>query len=139
MSHEAVTQMSKRPCDQMDGQLLQMKADLAKIDQQYLCRSLQLQNDQARCFSSLSLSFPMSSQAIRVTGQDAKSDKTGESTLFLSSKTVVPGGYDFDWRHGTVNEWATSISCPQWHEPVDFMVSGCVVDWLAGLAEGWFT
>ncbi len=37
----------------------------------------------------------------QVTGRDAKSSKTGESTLFLSSKTVVPGSYDFDWRHGT--------------------------------------
>ena len=58
-----------------------------------------------------------------MTGQDAKSSKTGESTLFLSSKTVVPGGYDFDWRHGTVNEGYLDQVVPKGMSYVDFMKS----------------
>ena len=122
--HEAVTRDSEQKLrTEMDGQLLQMKADLAKIDQYMSQISTTPVNDRG---TMLRLNEPVVPDVIagdEVTGQDAKSSKTGESTLFLSSKTVVPGGYDFDWRHGTVNEGYLDQVVPKGMSYVDFMKS----------------
>lgn len=122
--HEAVTRDAEQKLrDEMDGQLLQMKADLAKIDQYTSQISTTSVNDRG---TMLQLNEPVVPDVIagdQVTGQDAKSSKTGESTLFLSSKTVVPGGYDFDWRHGTVNEGYLDQVVPKGMSYVDFMKS----------------
>lgn len=122
--HEAVTRDSEQKLrTEMDSQLLQMKADLAKIDQYMSQISTTPVNDRG---TMLRLNEPVVPDVIagdEVTGQDAKSSKTGESTLFLSSKTVVPGGYDFDWRHGTVNEGYLDQVVPKGMSYVDFMKS----------------
>mgnify|MGYP000899482612 CR=1 FL=1 len=122
--HEAVTRDAEQKLrDEMDGQLLQMKADLAKIDQYTSQIATTSVNDRG---TMLQLNEPVVPDVIagdEVTGQDAKSSKTGESTLFLSSKTVVPGGYDFDWRHGTVNEGYLDQVVPKGMSYVDFMKS----------------
>lgn len=122
--HEAVTRDAEQKLrDEMDGQLLQMKADLAKIDQYTSQIATTSVNDRG---TMLQLNEPVVPDVIagdEVTGQDAKSSKTGESTLFLSSKTVVPGGYDFDWRHGSVNEGYLDQVVPKGMSYVDFMKS----------------
>lgn len=122
--HEAVTRDAEQKLrTEMDGQLLQMQADLAKIDQYTSQISTTSVNDRG---TMLQLNEPVVPDVIagdEVTGQDAKSSKTGESTLFLSSKTVVPGGYDFDWRHGTVNEGYLDQVVPKGMSYVDFMKS----------------
>ena len=122
--HETVTRGAEQKLrDQMDGQLLQMQADLDKIDQYDLQIATASVNDRG---TILKLNEPDEPDVIagdRVTGQDAKSAKDGKSTLFLSSKTVVPGGYDFDWRHGSVNEGYLDQVVPEGMSYVDFMKS----------------
>ena len=122
--HEAVTRDAEQKLrDQMDGQLLQMQADLAKIEQYTSQISTTSVNDRG---TMLQLNEPVVPDVIagdQVTGHDAKSSKDGQSTLFLSSKTVVPGGYDFDWRHGTVNEGYLDQVVPKGMSYVDFMKS----------------
>lgn len=122
--HETVTRDAEQKLrDQMDGQLLQMQADLAKIDQYDAQIATTSVNDRG---TILKLNEPVEPDVIagdRVTGQDAKSAKDGKSTLFLSAKTVVPGGYDFDWRQGTVNEGYLDQIVPDGMGYVDFMKS----------------
>lgn len=122
--HEAVTRDAEQKLrDQMDGQLLQMQADLAKIDQYTSQIATTSVNDRG---TILKLNEPVEPDVIagdEVTGQDAKSAKDGKSTLFLSSKTVVPGGYDFDWRQGTVDEGYLDQIVPVGMGYVDFMKS----------------
>ena len=122
--HETVTRDAERKLrDQMDGQLLQMQADLAKIDQYDAQIATTSVNDRG---TILKLNEPVEPDVIagdRVTGQDAKSAKDGKSTLFLSAKTVVPGGYDFDWRQGTVNGGYLDQIVPDGMGYVDFMKS----------------
>lgn len=121
--HETVTRDAERKLrDQMDGQLLQMQADLAKIDQYDAQIATASVNDRG---TILKLNEPVEPDVIagdRVTGQDAKSAKDGKSTLFLSAETVVPGGYDFDWRQGTVGGYLDQI-VPDGMGYVDFMKS----------------
>ena len=122
--HESVTRDAEQKLrDQMDGQLLQMQADLAKIDQYMSQIATTPVNDRG---TMLKLEEPVVPDVIagdQVTGHDAKSNKGGQSTLFLSSKTVVPGGYDFDWRHGSVNEGYLDQVVPKGMSYVDFMKS----------------
>ena len=120
--HETVTQASEKKLrEQMDGQLLQMQADLAKIDQYESQIPTTFGNDRV---NKLTLNEPAVPEVIagdQVTGQDAKSSKTGQSTLTLVSKKVVPGGYDFDWRDGSVSKGYLDKVVPKGLSYVDFM------------------
>lgn len=120
--HETVTQVSEKKLrEQMDGQLLQMQADLAKIDQYESQIPTTFGNDRV---NKLTLNEPAVPEVIagdQVTGQDAKSSKTGQSTLTLVSKKVVPGGYDFDWRDGSVSKGYLDQVVPKGMSYVDFM------------------
>lgn len=120
--HETVTQVSEKKLrEQMDGQLLQMQADLAKIDQYESQIPTTFGNDRV---NKLTLNEPAVPEVIagdQVTGQDAKSSKTGQSTLTLVSKKVVPGGYDFDWRDGSVSKGYLDKVVPKGMSYVDFM------------------
>lgn len=120
--HETVTQASEKKLrEQMDGQLLEMQADLAKIDQYESQIPTTFGNDRA---NKLTLNEPAVPEVIagdQVTGQDAKSSKTGQSTLTLVSKKVVPGGYDFDWRDGSVSKGYLDKVVPKGMSYVDFM------------------
>ena len=120
--HEAVTRDAEQKLrDKMDGQLLQMQADLAKIDQYNSQIATTTVNDRG---TILKLNDPPAPEIIagdQVTGQDAKSSKTGQSTLALVSKKVVPGGYDFDWRKGNVSEGYLDRIVPKGMSYVDFM------------------
>lgn len=120
--HETVTQVSEKKLrEQMDGQLLQMQADLAKIDQYESQIPTTFGNDRV---NKLTLNEPAVPEVIagdQVTGQDAKSSKTGQSTLTLVSKKVVPGGYDFDWRDGSVSKGYLDKVVPNGMSYVDFM------------------
>jgi hypothetical protein len=120
--HETVTQVSEKKLrEQMDGQLLQMQADLAKIDQYESQIPTTFGNDRV---NKLTLNEPAVPEVIagdQVTGRDAKSSKTGQSTLTLVSKKVVPGGYDFDWRDGSVSKGYLDKVVPKGMSYVDFM------------------
>ena len=120
--HETVTQVSEKKLrEQMDGQLLQMQADLAKIDQYESQIPTTFGNDR---LNKLTLNEPAVPEVIagdQVTGRDAKSSKTGQSTLTLVSKKVVPGGYDFDWRDGSVSKGYLDKVVPKGMSYVDFM------------------
>lgn len=120
--HETVTQASETKLrDQMDGQLLQMQADLAKIDQYNAQIATTQVNDRG---TMLRLNDPAVPEVIagdQVKGQDAKSSKTGQSTLALVTKSVIPGGYDFDWRNGNVSDGYLDKVVPKGMSYVDFM------------------
>lgn len=120
--HETVTQASETKLrDQMDGQLLQMQADLAKIDQYNTQIATTQVNDRG---TMLKLNDPAVPEVIagdQVKGQDAKSSKTGQSTLALVTKSVIPGGYDFDWRNGNVSDGYLDKVVPKGMSYVDFM------------------
>lgn len=120
--HETVTQASEKKLrEQMDGQLLQMQADLAKIDQYNAQIATTQVNDRGTMLRLNDPSVPEVIAGDQVTGQDAKSSKTGQSTLALVSKKVVPGGYDFDWRNGNVSKGYLDQIVPKGMSYVDFM------------------
>lgn len=120
--HETVTQASEKKLrEQMDGQLLQMQADLAKIDQYNAQIATTQVNDRGTMLRLNDPSVPEVIAGDQVKGQDAKSSKTGQSTLALVSKSVIPGGYDFDWRRGNVSEGYLDQVVPKGMSYVDFM------------------
>lgn len=122
--HEVVTLKNEQALrDQMDGQLLQMQADLAKIDQYMAQISTTTVDDRG---TTLRLNAPETPAVVagdKVGGQDAKSAKDKTSSLFLDAGTVVPGGYDFDWRKGSVDAGYLDQVVPKGMSYVDFMKS----------------
>lgn len=81
----------------LDGQLLKMRADLTRIDSY----TSDLQTTKVDGMFLRPPKVPALVDGDKVTGKSAD-ENDGESTLTLDTKTVAPGGFDFDWRKGDV-------------------------------------
>ena len=120
--HQVVTKAEEEKIrSEMDDQLGVLRRDLARIDQyekQMLTTSV---DDRGTRLKLNKVDTPKVIAGDKVTGQDAKEAKDGNSSLTLNSKTIIPGGYDFDWRAGDIKKGYLDQVVPEGMSYVEFM------------------
>lgn len=82
----------------LDRQLLQMRADLARITSD----NLDMATTKVDGLFLKPPSVPSIVSGDQVTGKSASESGNGTSSLTLRTKTVVPGGFNLNWRPGNV-------------------------------------
>ncbi|MBT8163355.1 MULTISPECIES: hypothetical protein [Arthrobacter] len=83
---------------ELDRQLALMRSDLTQIN----TYTGELATTKVDGVSLLPPAVPDAISGDTVTGSTAAESTTGQSTLALNTRTVVPGGFDFNWRDGDV-------------------------------------
>lgn len=120
--HQVVTkEVEEEVRSKMDDQLSTLRRDLARIDQyekQMLTTSV---DDRGTMLKLNKVDTPKIIAGDKVTGKDAKEAKNGKSSLMLNSRTIVPGGYDFDWRAGDIEKGYLDQIVPKGMSYVEFM------------------
>lgn len=92
----------------LDSKLVEMRTALSRIDSY----TSDLQTTKV---DGLFLSPPQVPDLIAgdaITGQSRSEAEDGESTLALTTKTVVPGGFDFNWRSSNVYDGYLDVLVP---------------------------
>lgn len=117
---DTVTASSEKEVrDTMDKQLVEMKADLTRIDQYTTALSTTQVNDNGTPVSIVPPKTPEDIAGDKITGQEPRGGKP--STLFLSARSVVPGGYDFSWRDGSVKNGYLDKVVPEGVSYLDYL------------------
>lgn len=103
----------------LDEQLRLMRSDLSRIESY----SDDLQTTKADGLYLRPPEVPSSIAGDEVTGTSASESEDGESTLALETDSVVPGGFDFNWRAGNVYDGYLDVLVPSGQTTSQFLAA----------------
>ena len=103
--------------DKLDQKLIELRANLARIE----AYTADLQTTKVDGIFLRPPSVPASITGDQVTGSSAGETRDGRSTLRLETRTTVPGGFDFDWRAGTVYDGYLNTLVPTGQSYVQYL------------------